>query len=1456
MKKGTRHFAEGVRKTHLPLTAESLGQQYANTGQIDVRAFGTEDLHRVAENFSEFASFIDQEVATQLFEELMQQGAMSPDIALQALPLFSPEQRAQIGEYIFALLDVEQYAAVFQDCWDAFSEERQLFFRDEFVLTQPHLAYIVAPMIRITPLQAPAGLAAYQEDMQRYDALKNEPNSNVSPPDLKRYDIDENHPFFSDKISQKENIFRTHYVNNGSAANNLIESCIGYLERHPGCSTVSMMPHLREIYGTDHLEFLLLPHLDTLFSRNILPEESKGKKMGVNDYLSTCNMRCHITTEEAQYIQSFSDASFDDPRNIPEYDSLSAEGKQVLLQIQADVQERVTRQITRNYRSNEQYFSENCVEFITDLSENSYLPMLALDHIEPTAEELITLYQSSYTQRLFIKKPAKELDAFFGYIKTFEPDEVAQVEEAFVDNFVRALDGDILYSQQARAFFQNIDVCLEGLSPEGQERVRAACAKKRTEYCTVAPAEASVYFGATPAEIVEATVQNMEYVVYEYPDSFQKFRAAISDDIFSDALPRMAEAAFAAAQQIPNMVRFHRDAMEEIVGKEQYRFLVEYHIEHTHPNDDSDVAFVRFLLKEEFADFRPQCEAYLRAHPEFAGDVVGSISDFSAIRNFFGIDMAIQMFCSALEAADTPAMYSIFAPEQRFYSSRDDIIYDIARNPHLQEPFIRSLQKNGSLNIAIGVLNQCEYLIQRVHTYYRNSEGIPPHQRAAEVSNSDIIDGPNNISLKDVSQSIYESIQGFSAQCTEAAYAILDENPFAVYQCESAPQTGIELRKYVNQTIISEAAKNPTVVQQFGYLAEVGTQAYLRQKYRAFLAFQPTGKYGSGILSYAERERINPLGIHRDNIRRTAGSPAFYKKAMRYFDPLALQKSYSPFAADVPMYSPFARMYESSIKKIIRNESKRYAKEPDDTYVPRRFFQLMRRVGICTHTPYIADQADALLALPDEQKFQLVPLLEVMSYTGVIDQMEDMSLGVHGYDAVMRRARSVIERYIASVFGMDREGFSAEHLEIDTMEAVLQYSQSVKKKEDMLPALKKNIPHVLDDNFLRWRMYGEEHAAGNSTHLHEALLKLQSEKLIPRECSAEQYAAWARTDTKEVSTVVDVSVENIVDSTRSIIQHAVRDGHLDPGAIDIPYGDLQKEYEMLLAPQRALSAELIELQKTPGKKTDIEQQQIRALSRDIGQYKREHTDAFKRTQAQLYMYRIQHLTQEELRRSAVLVAGEFVPWKKAQYTIEKYYVEQNGESQPHIQRVFELLQKESTALFSDTAPSHRRFTITDEVNVGTYMRIGEEPVASCQSFAEGSHNNGLLATVVDPNTKVIQILDEDGGLVARSIMRLLEDRQGSPQIFIEEIYSSISDPFIQKAIEQFAVEKANALGVQAYVYDSESLEHAPDVVLKNTGSRTPWVYSDAGSESPNGQFSLSYLKRLKRHPEKSVQEAA
>lgn len=182
-------------------------------------------------------------------------------------------------------------------------------------------------------------------------------------------------------------------------------------------------------------------------------------------------------------------------------------------------------------------------------------------------------------------------------------------------------------------------------------------------------------------------------------------------------------------------------------------------------------------------------------------------------------------------------------------------------------------------------------------------------------------------------------------------------------------------------------------------------------------------------------------------------------------------------------------------------------------------------------------------------------------------------------------------------------------------------------------------------------------------------------------------------------------------------------------------------------------------------------------------------------------------------------------------------------------------------LSKSTTSEKQNLTCTDSSDPKVWLEIGENPVASCQSYIDGGHNDCLVA-YTDPNTKILVLHNERGHIIARSIFRLLITNNGNPALHVERIYSTSTSKSVAKIIYARAYQKAREMDLSLLISEQSQDEDGAekefqkseeyqatkvDYSLISKSSRAPKVYVDsAGGVARGGAYEMTDLLEIKK----------
>ncbi|MEM3399746.1 MAG: hypothetical protein QXP42_02855 [Candidatus Micrarchaeia archaeon] len=124
------------------------------------------------------------------------------------------------------------------------------------------------------------------------------------------------------------------------------------------------------------------------------------------------------------------------------------------------------------------------------------------------------------------------------------------------------------------------------------------------------------------------------------------------------------------------------------------------------------------------------------------------------------------------------------------------------------------------------------------------------------------------------------------------------------------------------------------------------------------------------------------------------------------------------------------------------------------------------------------------------------------------------------------------------------------------------------------------------------------------------------------------------------------------------------------------------------------------------------------------------------------------------------------------------------------------------------------------------LSMGVVPVSTCQSYEGGSYNHGLLAFAVDADKRNVLITDNDGTVLVRSTLKLVNTDFGPALMFVN-FYTKmpdLSNEFWQ-ILRDYAIDKARRMGV--IFLDQNANVAKRSISVYCSPSRSAYEYLDA-----------------------------
>jgi hypothetical protein len=346
----------------------------------------------------------------------------------------------------------------------------------------------------------------------------------------------------------------------------------------------------------------------------------------------------------------------------------------------------------------------------------------------------------------------------------------------------------------------------------------------------------------------------------------------------------------------------------------------------------------------------------------------------------------------------------------------------------------------------------------------------------------------------------------------------------------------------------------------------------------------------------------------------------------------------------------------------------------------------------------------------------------------------------------------------------------------------------------------------------------------------------KEKKWIPEHLSKDQYAVWRADDKTSLFESLQSSASDVAKEIRKILADNAE--HLQVQAFEEGVGDPASIINEVKEELRLLGAELAAL----GKQVSLLKREGRAEGADMEELL-EKKKNIEEMRAKLVKnrdaVRLSILTPEEVTSGYLMEGG-----KKIQ-SIDKFIRSLRDSIPSEGYFVMDRIALSLTNLKSSGAEKED-VVCEDTGNPKITLEIGANPVDSCQHYESGSHNDCLLG-YTEPNTKVLIVRNNKGNIIARSILRLLEDQKGEVSLQVERVYSTTASSGARKAIFEHAMKKAELLGVDLR---GDSDDIAPEIgfapkeerpeALMSSGARAPKVYVDsAGGSKSWGRYRIN-----------------
>lgn len=547
----------------------------------------------------------------------------------------------------------------------------------------------------------------------------------------------------------------------------------------------------------------------------------------------------------------------------------------------------------------------------------------------------------------------------------------------------------------------------------------------------------------------------------------------------------------------------------------------------------------------------------------------------------------------------------------------------------------------------------------------------------------------------------------------------------------------------------------------------------------------------------------------------------------------------------------FFPLYQSQLEDIASKQQERFGNQKW-TYVDKQFGEAIRVMSLLENSDLARKFYGEVAALTKRQQDEVIQVLAVAAIKNIDKKFDtkDQTL-----DEILPALSAGIKDSVMNTLQVERVSSesSLNNLPTEVVVGLSEYLNEIREDSRATKVFTNVCQELADKPYESWRTWGGD-GFENETVKNDRLLELKERGLLPEVMSLEDYETWSTTKEVSMHEILELELSDYRSGIQDILSLAEVDHHVPDGLLSRDRVVVEQEYKKLTTPLRELSDKLkvyrerLKAIKRGGKEGEVikplsnaEQQEYRELQKEIAEYRTQYSEYIDEVKALVYLYDLKNLTSQELETGTL---DHFnVSINEVHSLVQKALIPRYPMFAADYDRVVDLLNQAQDSLFSKNRVSRQELRLTDQVDFETHFSIGEKPVESCQSYKSTmGFSKGLISYITDPNVRIVQVRDEQGSLIARSILRLLEDGAGKPALFTERTYSVNPHPKIKEIIAQFAAQKAESIGALLYQEEAvrgnlvKSDQSGVLIDLISRGSLATHVYSDAAGGLQNDGF--------------------
>ncbi len=1387
---------------------KDIFEKYREGERFELEGLSEGQLRSAFEYFKNNLENFKETAQAEMLEQFLLYGVPSEEEAEQVVRKLPEERRGVIGGYIGKAIEPGLYNRAFYACWDYLDFEQKSNFKEKFLQGGPESILRIAPFV---------DLKNYVE--REGDEKEEKSRFIFSRPRSERFRRWEEKP----RVSLLEKHFSKF-----EDATHLIESCLSASEygnlQHQGLRSAI------EHYSKKQPQFLY-SYIPRFLKDEVISEaEAKEVLLKQENFLPFFSGNDYLNKEEEEkqkaVLRRAKRMNPSKDQNEEHIEYLSTRSERLIGEHHAIQDQAVKRGLKKVFGNFSEYGGilspEERESFLLSLGKQAVPVFYVAKELGMTREEvkslMVGLREEGEGAHL---SDLSDLKSLIDY----------GMEDQVVSEFLLELADDGENANLVRDFIRNVESSLQWFSPPNREKLVGAL-NSRAPYLWFHKLDYAIKGGVISFEgLVEAASKDGWTFVDNYyrilnqavaqeragaPSAFDKEKIR---EMGRNILMQQPEIAAAKPWLLANL--FSKD--------EQERFIMD------NLKEGGSSKFVSSALHElrrqatdkehskkaiiVWSDYKKELSEAVKASPDM-------VSNFLA-NEIFGWE----------------SLGLVLSPEERFSllfgqlknlelsevldNGSKDLVLDLAEHPRYFRKLINELSLGQDVQAMAVLTSEIDGLLR--------GDAQGREKDASEYDRKKILDDKVKGLLAGSRTSILSSLK---AVCLERKFLVFNEEILKIKDPELMSLAEKEVGEYLRLF--------PEFLSHLDRYVSIGRYQELVEDNLRVAAFL-RGTYNTPI--YREDS------LDEETLRKIRELNPLDKILSRKI----LDRDFYELVLEELSDRPFLELYKNQLQKIAKEEQERNGPRKRVEYFSpnKEFADLVTRIAMLGASPAVTESKDVILGLPERDREEMMRVLEFILGRGLDRGNADFKSALAGLSGDSQSSKDllmgIISGYAGEVFESDYGDIRKLGFDIDAIgPLIIYYTNTVKRSSKMKDAFHSLMKQVLAGNYENWRMWGG--SPGGAEERKAALRLLKEKELLPSKLSLEQYEKWVSDDSMDFEEIFELEERDIRSAVRKVFEQAVADRHVKKDDLPDSYDRAMETYTAVCLPMREWTEKLGAFKKKTSKQkgalTPEEEAEYKKLQVKIADYRSENSESIDLAEANLYLSRLARLTIKELGDKALDIDGKSVNFPRVFKVLEKTFARGNQDFYQDIRRLQGVLYDSFERIFGEARVSRSKLAINDRVNLKTYIRIGEEPVESCQNYNSSSRfNSGLLSYVTDPNVKIIQLFDEGGRIIARSILRVLGDEEGTPQLFLERVYSTNPHHKIGESIRKFAKAKAAKMGVGLYSHSLEGVtegfwnEDLKRLVSRN--SRNSHVYTDAGGGlMKDGKYTINGAARL------------